>query len=689
VIDFTGFSSGLQAPFTIPFHHARMKALSCSVLAQIIAFGAAAAVQTAVADQPDDVTLSPYFVVKANGETQADALPLKASEADVKIAGVIADVRVRQTYSNAAGTPIEAVYVFPGSTRAAVYGMEMTIGDRVLKARVQKRDEARQTFDKAKSEGRSTSLLEQNRPNVFQMNVANILPGDTIVVELRYTETVIPTAGEYEFVLPAVVGPRYSNQPAAGAPSGERWIQNPYFEKGVRSPASFRIAAELTTGMPIHEINCPSHDVQPEFRDASRAIVHVSGDSAGDRDFILKYRLADSRIESGLILSKGERENFFLLTVQPPRRVPASSLPPREFVFVVDVSGSMNGFPLDTAKSLLRDLLGPLRPEDGFNIVLFASGTALLSPQSLPATPENVSRAIELFGRERGQGGTELLPALQTALNLPRKPESARCVVVITDGFVQAETGAFDIIRQNLDRTSVFAFGIGSSVNRFLIEGMARAGQGEPFVVTRPDFAEREATRFREYISSPVLTHVSIDYGAFDVYDVEPPTIADVLAERPVVVMGKWKGKPAGNVTLRGTTGAGPFEHVIPIAEGAAVDRIDSLGQLWARNRIASLADYNQLANADERVAEVTNLGLTFNLLTAFTSFVAVDTVARPAGGDMLLVKQALPLPHGVENSAVGAAIATTPEPETWMLIGIVALVIGARLWRARKRASA
>lgn len=637
-----------------------------------------------------DKTLSPYFLIKG-GDSSTDVMPLKSTDVDVKIVGVIADVRITQIYSNAGGTPLEAIYVFPGSTQAAIYNMEMTIGERVLKAKVQQRDEARRTFEQAKTEGKSTSLLEQQRPNVFQMNVANILPGDTVKVDLRYTELLVPTAGEYQFVFPTVVGPRYSNQPEAGAPDTERWVANPYLQKTVKSPATFNIAVELIAGMPLQDVQCATHGAKPEFRDASHASLRLDGsDKLGnDRDFILKYRLADAKIESGLLLSKGEKENFFLLTVQPPKRTAAIQLPPREYTFVIDVSGSMNGFPLDVSKRLMKQLFATLQPQDTFNVLLFSGGSTLLSEKPLPSTKENLERAFDTIDRQRGGGGTELLPALEQALKLPSQPDTARSIVVITDGYVTVETQAFELIRNNLNRASLFAFGIGSSVNRFIIEGIARAGQAEPFIITRPEESDAAVRQFQQYISAPVLTQIGADFEGFEAYDIEPASVPDMLADRPVVLFGKWKGEAKGTITLRGKSGSGDFVQQFPLAGATTVESTQALGYLWARKRIATLGDYNQLKADDERVKEITNLGLTYNLLTAYTSFVAVDDVVRNPGGTNERVKQALPLPARVENSAVGAPVSTTPEPETWMLLGVLAVILGLKIYRTRKTSCA
>jgi Ca-activated chloride channel family protein len=241
--------------------------------------------------------------------------------------------------------------------------------------------------------------------------------------------------------------------------------------------------------------------------------------AGGNRDFILRYRLEGGQIASGLLLYQGEQENFFLLMMQPPKGVSLSQIPPREYIFIMDVSGSMNGFPINISKKLLQDLIGNLRPTDLFNVVLFAGGSAVMAEKSLPATADNIKRALEVIDREQGGGGTELLPALKRALALPKAEGFSRSVVIATDGYVDVEKEAFDLIRQNLDEANLFAFGIGSSVNRFLIEGLARVGQGEPFVVLNPEQAPAQAAKFRELIQSPVLTAIKVDYGQFQVYD--------------------------------------------------------------------------------------------------------------------------------------------------------------------------
>jgi Ca-activated chloride channel family protein len=618
----------------------------------------------AVEPEASDKTLSPYFFVKSDNP-DLDQLPLKSTSAAVNIAGVIADVKVTQIYRNEGKRAIEAVYIFPASTRAAVCGMKMTIGERTIVARIEKREQARAAYEQAKKEGRSASLLEQQRPNVFQMNVANIMPGDEIRTELSYTELITPTEGVYEFVYPTVVGPRYSNQKEDEAPPPERWVANPYLHEKQQATYSFDITVRLTAGMPVQEIACTSHAVDVRYEDASRAVVSLAvyEKPGGNRDFIMKYRLAGERVESGLLLYQGEEENFFLLMAQPPKRVSAADTPPREYIFIVDVSGSMYGFPLDTSKKLLKDLIGGLRPTDSFNVLLFSAGSQLLAERSLPATQANIGKAINLIEHQRGGGGTELLPALERALTLPRSESTARSVIIITDGYVTVETRAFDLIRKHLGEANFFPFGIGTSVNRFLIEGMARAGSGEPFIVTNPGDAPARAEKFRQYVNSPVLTHIKLDFGEFGAYDVEPASVPDLLAERPVIVFGKWRGKGEGRISIRGVGAHGKYEHTIDVASEKPQASNSALRSLWARSVVGRLSDYNLLQPDDKAISEVTDLGLKYSILTAYTSFVAIDSQVRRKEGDATTVTQPLPLPEGVSDNAVGGAVPPPPSP--------------------------
>lgn len=638
------------------------------------------------AQTPDDKTLSPYFVVR--GDPAVDRLPLKDTRVEIAVSGVIADVKVVQTYRNEGSRPIHASYVFPASTRAAVYAMRMRIGDQVVVAKVKEREAAKQEFEAAKKEGKSASLLEQNRPNVFSMNLANVMPGDQVEIELRYTELLVPTDGVYEVVYPTVVGPRYSSERESSAPKEDQWVKSPYTRQGEQPGSTLHLSARISAGVPIYELGCASHQISPRWE--SPTVASVTLDDAdprqGNRDFVLRYRLAGDQIASGLVLYQGGDENFFLYMAQPPRRFTGEDIPAREYVFVVDVSGSMDGFPLNTAKQLLKDLIGQLRPDDFFNVVLFAGGSSVLSPKSLPATQENVSGAIRLLEEQRGGGGTELLAAVERAMSLPREAGVSRSVVLVTDGFVSGEQGVFDHIRENLNQCNVFSFGIGTSVNRYLIEGVAKAGMGEPFVVTQESEAAAVAARFREYIQSPLLTDIRVRSVGFDTYDVHPVRLPDLLAQRPVILFGKWRGPAAGSIELRGKTGSGEYRSSLDVAGVRPEEANRALRYLWARSRVAELSDYGSSDVAAERVKEITALGLKYNLLTRYTSFIAVREEVRNPDGSAKDVKQPLPLPLGVSDLAVGSGTVEGSEPElVWLLVTSLALALFMTI-RSRRR---
>jgi Ca-activated chloride channel family protein len=633
-------------------------------------------------------TLSPYFVV--NGAPPGvDALPLRSTRAEVTVSGVIADVQVMQVYRNEGTTPIEARYVFPASTRAAVYAMRLRVGDRVVDAQIREKQQAKREYDTAKRAGMSAALLEQQRPNVFSMAIANVMPGDEIAVDLRYTETIVPDEGTYRFVFPTVVGPRYNGgtQPdgtPAESQKNEAWIAQPTLRAGEPAKQTFELNATVLAPMPVKSLASPSHTLTFTGVGEKKASARLSPDRAhANRDVVLEYQLAGASVESGVLLHQGKDENFFLLMAEPPARVATGDVVPREYIFILDISGSMHGFPLNTAKSLLRELVQRLRPSDTFNVIPFAGGTSLLAPQSVPASEENIAAAIRFINSQTGGGGTELLPALRRALAMPSDPGRARTFAVITDGYVSIEKEAFELVRANLGNANVFAFGIGSSVNRFLIEGLARAGKGEPFFVLNAAQAEREALRFRQMIEQPVLMRIRVQFPqGFDAYDLDVPQVPDLFAQRPVVLLGKYRGTPAGTIEIEGLAAGGAVKMPIDLARAVSTDNTQALKYLWARSRIAELGDYLKLRNDDDTRHAITALGLKYNLLTDFTSFIAIDKVVRNTTGQSLSVDQPQPLPEGVSELALAAAPAT-PEPEFALL---AALAGGFTWWMRRRR---
>ena len=609
-------------------------------------------------------SLSPYFHLDVENPDQfsPEDFALQGTDVNVDIAGVIADVTVTQTYINNTEEELDAEYVFPGSTHSAVYAMQMQINDRVINAVVKEKREAQQIFNKAKREGKSASLMEQKRPNVFKMSLANIKPGDTIQVQFSYTENIIPKNKEYEFVFPTIVGPRYGTDAHAAK---DPWIKNPYTND--EHPAhkildpSFDMSLNLNAGLPIQKASCYSHPKAGlNYKDGASMAMEID-DAAYEEnkgDVIFRYRLAGEKIDGGMLLYEHDDEHFFMMTMQPPERPKVDEIPPRDYLFVVDVSGSMNGFPIEISKDLMKDLLYNLRPEDRFNVLLFASGFGKFSNKMVPVSDKQISRAMVFIDNEPGSGGTELLPALKEALKMIDDNGRSTTVVIATDGLVTVEKQAMDLIQENLHEANFFPFGIGTSINRYLLEALAHVGHSEPLIATDRAEARKIAKEFRKMIASPVLTNVKLDFDGLEVYDVVPKSIPDLFADKPIVVYGKYKGSPKGKVKVTGSNGGGKFEQKIAVNSAPVSDDNRALRYLWARQNVKILSDYNRFS-ADPKIRkQITDLGLKYNLLTEFTSFVGVDE-SQPA------------------REMVHSKSGSVPEPHEWGLIFLGVALLG------------
>jgi len=606
-------------------------------------------------------TRSPYFHLDVENPDQfsPDDFALQGSEVDVDIAGVIADVTVTQTYINNTEEELDAQYVFPGSTQSAVYAMQIQINERVINAVVKEKQEAQQTFNKAKREGKSASLMEQKRPNVFQMSLANIKPGDTIRVQFSYTENIIPKNREYEFVFPTIVSPRYGTDAHVAQ---DPWIKNPYtndehFAHKILEP-SFDLSLNLNAGLPIKKASCYSHSKVGLNYNGKSSMAMAIDDAAYEEnkgDVIFRYKLAGEKIDGGMLLYEHEDEKFFMMTMQPPERPKVDEIPPRDYLFVVDVSGSMNGFPIDISKDLMKDLLYNLRPIDRFNVLLFASGFGKFSEKMVPVSDKQISSAMMFIDNEPGSGGTELLPALKEALRMIDDNGRSTTVVIATDGLVTVEKQAMDLIQENLHKANFFPFGIGTSINRYLLEALAHVGHSEPLIATDRAEARKIAKEFREMISSPVLTNVKLDFDGLDVYDLVPKSIPDLFADKPIVVYGKYKGSPKGNVKVTGINGNGKYEQTVAVNSAPVSDDNRALRYLWARQNVKVLSDYNRFSADEGTKKQIVDLGLKYNLLTEFTSFVGVDE-SQPS------------------QASVDKHSGSVPEPHEW---GLILLGIG------------
>ena len=627
-------------------------------------------------EEEKDKTSSPYFYVESE-EVGVDCFPLKDTTVTTIIEGVIADTYVIQTYANEGTKPINANYIFPASTKVTIHGMQMQIGNQRVTATIKEKEEAKQEYETAKSEGKSASMLSQNRSNVFSMDVANIMPGDEVKIELHYTELIMPTNGTYQYVFPTIVGPRYVGPVIDDTGNREEWTGTPYLTEGSIPSDKYNIRVLVSTGVPIASLSSSSHDIKVSQDENGASIVNLANpeDYAGNRDFILDYKLTAGEIGMGLTLDRNENENFFMLMIQPPERCAPEEIPPREYIFVLDVSGSMSGFPLDTAKELMNGLVSNLRETDTFNLILFSGTSLKMSERSLPATQENIEKAVNLIKEQKGAGGTELSAALEDALKIPADKNFARNIIIVTDGFISGESEIFELVHDNLNKADFFAFGIGSAVNRYLIEGISSIGQGEPFIVTKEEQASTVAEQFRTYIESPVLTDIQVSFEDFNAYDVEPAILPTLYAQKPIVLLGKWSGEASGTIHITGKTGNGEYVKDISVAD-SIVGQEKALGYLWARKRVDRLTDYGRTTDNPDVKEELTQIGLSYNMVTPYTSFIAVLDVVRNPDGDSADVNQPLSLPLEVSNLAVGYRIGSEPGDMIFIMIPALLLLL-------------
>lgn len=570
------------------------------------------------------------------------SLPLRSTHHAVEVVGPVAHVTVTQVYVNTGSELLDATYIFPGSPASAVASLVMRIGERSVTAVLKKKEEARADFEAARRAGQRASLLEQRRANVFQMGLTNIRPGERVEVELGYTELLVPEGGQFELALPGVVAPRFGDEGGdLGAPDTLR--------PGAPAPR-WSADIRLRDGLGVVEVSSPTHDVSPRVDPQGR--VQVALDTPGDAEMVLRWRLASGRSPTaGLTFFEGQEENFFMMTVAPPKRVAADRVPPREIDFVLDVSCSMRGFPLDVAKVVMRESLERLRPSDRFNIHFFAGSGWTYADAPLPATRQNVQAALQAVSQRQGGGGTQLVQALQAVARLPRAPGLARSVVVVTDGLVSFERSAFAKVRERIEGT-VFTLGIGANVNRLLVEGLARAGGGVAYVAHDVEAAKEEAKRLVENLRAPVMTDLKLTIDGLDAYELEPPTLPDLYADRPIVVVGKYRGPARGRLRLSGVASKSSFEQRLSASETQPANENAPLRALWARRHLQRVADDRALADGGATKETITAIGLKYGLLTDHTAFVAVDTEGGSAQGEKRSVVQASPHPKGMEMSS-------------------------------------
>lgn len=593
-------------------------------------------------------------------DTEGNPLPLRHTGVFAALRGHIAAVKVKQRFHNASEYPIEVIYTFPLPENSAVSDMRMTVGDRVIEAEIMRRQQARQTYQAARSEGHTAALLEQERPNVFTQSVANIAPGEDVDVEIRYLQTLTYDAGEYEFVFPMVVGPRFDPH-GDSVPDAAR-ISPPVVGQGVRTGHDIDIVVDAQAGPPIASWNAPTHEIDAQAVDGKLRVVLARRDELPNRDFVLRYRVTGPEPRATVLLGEpdAQQRGHYLMVVHPPHTDVDAEVGRREVIFVIDRSGSMNGPPLAMAKQTVRELLARLRPVDTFDVVGFASGTERLFGQPRPANATNLVAALKFVDGMVGGGGTMMDYAVRSSLSNQVAPGFNRYVLIMTDGFVSNEyeifAGARDLVEEQAERgkvARVFGIGVGSSPNDLLIDGISRAGNGvSRHLGTREDPA-RVVNALMHDIDRPAMTKLTFPRLSPLRVEHYPAQIPDLFVSQPVVVMGRYHGQVGPTTVLHARRGHRSLRIQMDVHRIEGAD--DLLTTLWARAKVQEL-DARQWHGYDHRVAEqITQLGLQHRLVTEYTSFVAVDRTRVVSDGRPRQVVQPVDMPEDVDPAASGA----------------------------------
>lgn len=616
------------------------------------------------------------------------------TDIDVSIEGDMATVAITQTFANDGLVPMEAEYLFPLNQIAAVYSMQMIVGDEVVTAVIQEKAKAEATFKKAASEGKAAALLTQHRPNMFTQKIANLMPGLPIKVTLRYVQMVPKIDGQHELVIPLVVGPRYVGAPAqadirlasddtAAPPEANTWTISAVPEHppvfGIDLPETFssdRVSFDLTlvSGLSVSDFGSATHALTVEHDDLGLAARFAERRVLDNKDLVVRYSLGGEQLEASSLSHTDARGGFVTLMVEPPVLPDEATVSPRELVFVLDTSGSMGGAPIRASKRFMDAALRGLRPDDYFRIIPFANTARSFADGAMPATAQNIAAGLHFVSRLDTGGGTEIDTAIRTAFATRQPADTMRIVVFLSDGYIGGEAQVLRTINRQIGDARIFAFGVGSSVNRYLLDAMANEGRGYARYVPVGEDADDVAETLAADLKSPLLTDISIDWGGLEVEDVVPARIPDLFAGQGLRVYARHDGpSETARITIRGQVQGRmaemPVDLVLTDHDDAA-----ALPLVWARNKIALLEREVAIArNPSLADAEITRLGLEFSLQTKNTSFVAVsetrvnaaDQVATPA-------RVALPIPSGVPVTAFSGA--STPEPQAILGFIIVAL---------------
>lgn len=589
--------------------------------------------------------------------------PLKHTEVLAKIAGNLSRVEVTQSFENPFTKPLEAIYVFPLPDVAAVDDMEIKIGDRVIKGNIKKREEAQQIYQQAKRQGRTAGLLEQQRDNIFTQSLANIKPGEQIDVTIRYTDSLKFEGGNYEFVFPMVVGPRYipgTQIDASGdtdqVPDASQ-ITPPVMPPEMRSGHDIGVTIEIDAGLKIANLCSTSHQLRVEEEGQITRVKLRGEDTIPNKDLIVRYQVSGDNTQSTVLHESDNRGGHFAIYLIPALEYKSDEIVPKSVIFLMDTSGSQMGDPLLKCQELMRRFINGLNPHDAFTIIDFANTATYLSSKLLANTPQNRTLAINYVNRLQANGGTELMNGINAVMKFPPAPDGRlQSIVLLTDGYIGNDNEILAAVQQKLKPGNrLYSFGVGSSVNRYLLNRIAEIGRGTCQFVRQDESTEEVAEKFFRQINNPVLTNIEITWeGEGESPLIYPEIPPDLFAEQPLVLFGRKRDRIPGNLHIRGIAAGGKeYQKTFHlIFEENEEKGNPAVAQLWARSRIKDIMNQMLAVETKSGVDTVTETALTYQLLSQYTAFVAVsDDVRVNPESDMISMEVPVEMPQGVNLS--------------------------------------
>jgi Ca-activated chloride channel family protein len=664
--------------------------LSVSLTLAVPLFGLpqiANAVDSEPASVERNVTQGALRIVEKDGGIVE--CPLKHTDVQADVSGFIARVKVTQTFHNPTKEKIEAVYVFPLPHEGAVDDMTMVIGERKIVGQIKRRAEARSIYEQAILAGQTAALLEQERPNIFTQSVGNIEPGQEVKIEISYVDVLRYDMGTYEFHFPMVVGPRYiPGTPSGGVqpqpaelkgkvsppvantdrvPDAER-ISPPVLKPDVRNGHDISLSVRLDAGVPIQNLNSAHHEAEIKKVGDRAALIKLSpADSLPNKDFLLRYAVVGKRPEIAMLAHTGDYSpdrqklgnGYFMLMIQPQEDERLTKSPPREIVFLVDVSGSMSGQPTAKVVEAMQGMLKLCRKQDTVQVITFASQAQKLFDAPVPVSDDSIGKALGFTAGLQGRGGTEMLKGVQMAIDEPIDKERLRIVVMLTDGYIGNEAEIIEHVGKKCgDQIRFWCIGIGASPNMFLVDGVAKQGGGMGKKLGLPDETQPLVQEIMTRIQRAQLAKVKIDWGDFQVSETYPAKIPELWAGRPVIVYGRYAGggRIAGRnfesqIIVRGNVEGEGVEWPLTVRLPQEQKEHDVLAKVWARQKIEDLMQQSYYHGSPAVEEMVTAIALDYKLMSQYTSFVAVDesqkveTSEPPRMPRRMLVP--VPLPQG------------------------------------------